>query len=113
MSEELSPACEALLAIMLDGQHYLSRRIEAAEAILSYEAPARVVETSRMFLMGVFENNEVNIDYRLKALKLARRIEAPKKAPPSSNEGSAEMARRLAGAQRRLQLISKGLWPPP
>ena len=43
-------AVVALLDIMANTKALMRRRIEAAEAILNYEAPADVVERTKVFL---------------------------------------------------------------
>jgi hypothetical protein len=72
---------ETLLEIMADTEMSTRRRIEAAEAILGYEAPADAVSRSREYLMSIFEDREEAIDNRMDALKLSRKFEAKKIAP--------------------------------
>ena len=57
------------------------RRIEAAEAVLGYEAPTDAVGRAREYLMSIFENREEEIGNRMDALKLSRKFEAKRIAP--------------------------------
>src|SRR6516225_4290500 len=72
---------EILLEIMADTEMSTRRRIEAAEALLGFEAPADAVSKARDYLMSVFENREEEIGHRMDALKLSRKCEAKKIAP--------------------------------
>jgi hypothetical protein len=73
---------DALLEIMDDaGGMTTRRRIEAAEAILGYEAPTEAVNRTREFLISVFENKEEPINERMDALKLSQKFGARKIAP--------------------------------
>ena len=70
-----------LLEIMADTDMATRRRIEAAEAILGFEAPADAVSRAREYLMSIFENREEAIGDRMDALKLSRKFEAKKISP--------------------------------
>jgi hypothetical protein len=72
---------DILLEIMADPVMDTHRRIEAAEALLGFEAPADAVNRARDYLMSVFENREEDIAERMEALKLSRKCEAKKIAP--------------------------------
>ena len=72
---------EALLEIMADTGMTTLRRIEAAEAILGFEARADAVSRARDYLMSVFEDGEQNIDLRMDALKISQKFGAKKIAP--------------------------------
>jgi len=72
---------DTLLEIMADTGYGTRRRIEAAEAILGYEAPTDAVNHAREYLMSIFENREETISDRMDALKLSRKFEAKKISP--------------------------------
>jgi hypothetical protein len=72
---------EFLLEIMADTDMSTHRRIEAAEAILGFEAPTDAVSRAREYLMSIFENREEAIGDRMEALKLSRKFEAKRIAP--------------------------------
>jgi hypothetical protein len=72
---------EALLEIMADTDHATHRRIEAAEAILGFEAPTDAVGRAKGFLTSVFENREETLSDRMDALKISQKFGAKKIAP--------------------------------
>ena len=74
-------AVETLLEIMADTDMATRRRIEAAEAILGFEAPTDAVSRAREYLISIFDNREESISDRMDALKLSRKYEAKKIAP--------------------------------
>src|SRR6516164_6176994 len=75
-------AVEILLEIMLDPDYRTRRRIEAAEALLGFEAPADAVNHAREYLATVFENREgEKIEDRMEAAQITRKFEAKKIAP--------------------------------
>jgi hypothetical protein len=74
-------AINAALQIMSDSIAPMRRRIEAAEALLGFEAPADAVSRAREFLIGVFEDAEQGIDNRMDALQISRKFEAKKIMP--------------------------------
>ena len=51
------------------------KRIEAARAIIEYEAPPDVFDVTRQFLMGIAEAPEQDVEWVLKALQLVRKVE--------------------------------------
>jgi hypothetical protein len=75
-------AVEILLEIMLEPNYSTRRRIEAAEGLLGFEAPADAVNHAREYLASVFEDREgEKIDDRMNALEITRKFEAKKIAP--------------------------------
>jgi hypothetical protein len=75
-------AVEILLEIMMEPNYHTRRRIEAAEGLLGFEAPADAVNYAREYLASVFENREgEKIDDRMNALEITRKCEAKKIAP--------------------------------
>jgi hypothetical protein len=72
---------DTLLEIMADADMATRRRIEAAEAVLGYEAPTDAVSRAREYLMSIFENRDEEIGNRMDALKLSRKFEAKRIAP--------------------------------
>jgi hypothetical protein len=74
-------AINAALQIMSDSIAPMRRRIEAAETILGFEAPADAVSRAREFLIGVFEDAEQGIDNRMDALQISQKFGAKKIAP--------------------------------
>jgi hypothetical protein len=76
-----TPAIDTLLQIMDDPEIATRRRIEAAEALLGFEAPSDAVTRARDYLMSVFEDREAEIGNRMDALKLSRKCEAKKINP--------------------------------
>src|SRR5262245_17243346 len=113
----MTRAIHALLSIMNDSDAWLGRRIEAADSLLSFEAPPEYVEAAKVFLTAVFEEPNLDDDIRMKALKLMRKVEARKVAPPTTathdERSQRELRRRVQRARRRLALIQAGLWPAP
>ena len=81
---------DTLLEIMADADMATRRRIEAAEAILGYEAPADAVSRAKDFLISVFENREETIGDRMDALQISRKFEAKKIAPKPSTSPAAK-----------------------
>jgi hypothetical protein len=72
---------EMLLEIMADPDMATHRRIEAAEAVLGFEAPTDAVSRAKDFLISVFENRGETISDRMEALQISRKFEAKKIAP--------------------------------
>ena len=107
----------ALRQIFLDAEAPPRARIEAAETILSYEAPADLIQEARGFLIEVLQDQEMSVSLRLEASKVLRKAEAPKiqNGPVASVDKVAEreMARDILKAKRRLAIHLAGLWPPP
>ena len=114
----ITASVTALLEIMGNEAGSMRRRIESAEALLTYEAPEEVVERTKTFLITVIEDRKrVRTDYRLEAGKLLRKAEARKVVQQSVRSAEAdrwrETERRLAVASRRVKLMRAGLWPAP
>lgn len=108
-------AIVALLEIMSNEDALLRRRIEAAEAVLGYEAPKEIVERTKVFLTAVFEDSEhVCVEDRLEALRLMRKAEAPRIAQQTiraaNSDKDRELWRDLEIAARRMKLYKAGLW---
>ena len=74
---------DTLLEIMTNADRVTRRRIEAAEAVLGFEAPTDAVRRAKDFLISVFENREEPIGDRMDALHLSRKFEAKKIMPQS------------------------------
>jgi hypothetical protein len=89
---------DALLEIMADTDIVTRRRIEAAEALLNFEAPEAAVVRAREFLIEVFENKEESIADRMDALKATRKSEAPKVTP------------KIVHLNRRTEVDRKEAW---
>jgi hypothetical protein len=108
-------AIAALIEIMGNEVASMRRRIEAAGALLSYEAPEEVVEQTKQFLAAVFEDREqVALDDRLDASRLMRKAEARKITQQTirtvAPDKDREMRREVEIAERRLRLVEAGLW---
>lgn len=111
--EILSPALAALLQIMTSTEVAEAKCIEAAKAIIEYEAPQGVYDLTHRYLIGVAEDDEQSTDLRLEALKLLRKVEARRVTPPpaASRVAHTETAERLGRAKQRLALVAEGKWP--
>jgi hypothetical protein len=71
-----------LLEIMMDTALRTRRRIQAAETILGFEAPADAVNRARDYLAQVSEDREnEEIGDRMDALEISRKFESKKIAP--------------------------------
>src|SRR6516165_9843991 len=112
----------ALLEIMDDPDIATRLRIDAAEALLGFEAPDDAVIRAREFLIAVFENKEETISDRIEALKLSRKSEAPKIAskivrldPPARTEADHRAAwRHYEMDQLKVAIYrATGNTPPP
>ena len=107
----------ALREIFLDPDNGLKSRIEAAETILSYQAPKELVEEAIEFLTQLSEDRQTPVTLRLVALKIIRKAEASK--VPTRTDGSEdehaerEKARDFLKMKRRLAIYKAGLSPPP
>jgi hypothetical protein len=112
-------AIAALHQIMLDESETMPirRRIEAAEQLLDYEAPAEIVEEGKAFLTSVAEAEETLVDFRLDALKLLRKAEARKDVPARAavrdDPRRIELCRAVEIARRRRALVEAGVFPFP
>jgi hypothetical protein len=91
----------ALLEIVIDEKELHEVRLEAADTLLSYEAPEEAVEAAKDYLTNVFNNKSLASTMRLAAIKLMRKSEARKITRPSvkPEEG---FANRMENARRRL-----------
>ncbi len=109
----ISPALAALLDIMTSQDVEEARCMEAARAIIEYEAPAAVFDLTYEYLMGVARDGEVGL--KLEALKLIRKVEAKRVVPGTAKAVDTAQAlalgRRMALARRRMELIRAGAWP--
>jgi len=114
----ISPSITALLEIMSHEAGPMRRRLDASEALLTYETPPEVAEYTKSFLTSVIEDRErVTADTRLRASTLLRRVEAKRIAQRTigsvSTDHWREVWRKVALGRRRLKLDKAGLWPPP
>jgi hypothetical protein len=114
VTTEISPALRALLDLMTDPDIWISRRLEAAKAIIEHEASTEVFDLTYRFLMGVAEDRE-EVELQLKALTLIRKVEARRVVPgttnPANSANGQRVARRLGLAKRRMELVKEGKWP--
>ena len=74
-------AIDTLLSIMTDEDAWLGLRIEAADGLLSFEAPPEYVEAAKAFLTSVFADPGQDDEFRMRSLKLMRKVEARKVMP--------------------------------
>jgi hypothetical protein len=96
------------------------RRIEAAEAVLGYEAPTDAVSRACEYLMSIFDNREEEIGNRMDALKLSRKFEAKKISPQTVHltrreevdRKEAWRAYEITQLQQKIILATLG-HPPP
>src|SRR5262245_12344533 len=113
MPEALEASLIALREICLDPDLPPKARIEAAEAILSYEAPADLVEEAKDFLIEVLEDRQTPVSLRLEASKIMRKAEATKgqtRTIASVDEHEErEKARDFLKMKRRLAIYVAGL----
>jgi hypothetical protein len=107
---EVKPTIDSILAlleIVIDDKesHYV--RLDAADTLLSYEAPEEAVQVAREYLASVFNDKLLTSQIRLVAIKLMRKSEARKvERPPQLAEG---FAGRLERARKRVG--DRGLVP--
>jgi hypothetical protein len=110
---------DALLEIMADADMGTRRRIEAAEAILGYEAPTDTVSRTREFLISVFENKEETISDRMDAMKISQKFGAKKIAPQTVHLTRHEEADRKEAwreheiSQLKMKIILATMDHPP
>jgi hypothetical protein len=111
---------DALLKIMSDSELITRRRIQAAEAILGFEAPADAVGRAREYLAQVFEDKEnEEIGDRMDALEISRKFEAKKIAPQTvhlTRRGEAdrrEAWREYEIRRRKIDLVIATHQMPP
>src|SRR5215469_12891382 len=96
---------DILLEIVADTTLFTRRRIQAAEAILGFEAPADAVAHAREYLATVFEDKEnEEIGDRMDALEISRKFEAKKIAPQTVHLTRREEADRKE-AWRRYEIL--------
>jgi hypothetical protein len=112
-------AVEILLEIMADTEMWPHRRIEAAEAILGFEAPSDAVSRAREYLMSVFEDRDIDIKDRMDALQISRKFEAKKIAPQTvhhtrqSETDRKEAWREYEIDQRQIKIVLATMDHPP
>jgi len=110
---------DTLLEIMADSEMSTHRRIEAAEALLSFEAPPEAVSRARDYLMSVFEDREEEIGNRMDALRISRKREAKRIAPQTvhltrrEEVDRKEAWRNYEMWKRRRELIMATMEIPP
>jgi hypothetical protein len=117
-SSAITASITALLAIMGNETESMRRRIDSAEALLTYEAPEFVIERAKGFLTALLEVHQgVRTDHRLEASRLLRKAEAKKIVQQSVRSAESdqwrEVGQRMAMARRRMKLLQAGLWPAP
>src|SRR5262245_57012087 len=107
----------ALREIFLDVEAPPRARIEAAETILSYEAPADLIQEAKEFLIELLEDREMSVSLRLQASKVLRKAETPKiqsRSVASADElAERENARQWLRMWRKAKISNAGLSPPP
>lgn len=115
-AEILSPALGALLDIMTSNELPEARCIEAARAIIEYEAPADVFDLTYEYLLGIARDAGQEVGLKLEALKLIRKVEAKRVVPGTAKAvdtaGATALGRKLATGKRRVELFRGGRWPP-
>jgi len=92
---------DILLDILADSEMSTHRRIEAAEGLLGFEAPADAVSRAREYLaqVGADKENEAIRD-RMDALQTLRKFEAKKIAPQTVHLTRREEADRREAWRR-------------
>lgn len=112
----ISKALGALLDIMTSDKIKEAQCIEAARAIIEYEAPPEVFDLTYDYLMGVAQGEEQDTGLKLEALKLIRKVEAKRVLPGTARAvdtvAAQALGRKVATAKRRLGLVRDGRWPP-
>lgn len=102
---EISPALRKLLDIMTSPDVPIPRSIDAAKAIIEYEAPPEVFDLTYQFLMGVAHDPKQDVGLQLKALELLRKVEA-RRVSPGTTKGADPMeglGLRLEAARLRVE----------
>jgi len=110
---------DILLEIMMDSEMSTHRRIEAAEGLLGFEAPAEVVSRAREYLaqVGADKQNEAISD-RMDALQILRKHEARKIAPQTVHLTRREEAdrkeawREYERGRLKFDIVKAGGRPP-
>lgn len=114
-AEIISPTLAALLDIMTSADLPEIRCIEAAKAIIEYEAPSGVFDLTQQFLLGIAQNPNSDVGLKLEALKLTRKVEARRVVPGTAKAVTAKdeayLSKRLAAARLRLRFVREGKWP--
>ncbi|MER9554664.1 hypothetical protein [Mesorhizobium sp. M0323] len=108
---EISPALQKLLDIMTSPDVMVERSIEAAKAIIEYEAPPEVFDLTYQFLMGVANDAKADVGLQLEALKLIRKVEA-RRVSPGTTKGADPMeglGKRLEEARLRAEAKLKAM----
>jgi hypothetical protein len=114
--QPISKALGALLDIMTSDEVKESQCIEAARAIIEYEAPPEVFDLTYAYLLGVAQGEGQDVGLKLEALKLIRKVEAKRVVPGTTkavdSAAAIELGRGVAAARRRVELVRAGEWPP-
>lgn len=114
--EVISPALAVLLEIMTSTSVEEVRCVEAAKAIVEYEAPPSVYEMASKYLLWVAQDDKQDTRLRLEALTIMRKIEARRIVPGTTQGQEAEVATalsaKIAAARERVALRAKGEAPP-
>ncbi|ESY88439.1 hypothetical protein X739_01335 [Mesorhizobium sp. LNHC220B00] len=108
---EISPALRKLLDIMTSPDVPDARSVEAAKAIIEYEAPPEVFDLTYQFLMGLALEPKQDVGLQLKALELLRKVEA-KRLSPGTTKGADPMeglGLRLEAARLRVEAKRKAM----
>jgi len=99
---------------------FARRRIEAAEALLGFEAPAEAVSRAREYLATVFEDREnEDIADRMDAAQITRKFEAKKIAPQTVHMTRRDEADRREAwrsyeiLRRKIDLVKATRQMPP
>jgi hypothetical protein len=113
-------ATDILLEIMGDPELPTRRRMQAAEALLGFEAPVNVINHAREYLASVFENREgEKVEDRMEAAQITRKFEAKKIAPQTVHLTRREEVDRKEAwreyhiSQRQIQLVLATMDHPP
>lgn len=108
-------AIETLLSIIASAAP-IRRKIEATASIIEYDCPDEIADAAKAFLLEVSEDDELDVEYRLDALRLMRKAEAKKINQPSvttaEHSANRERWRQFRIGQRRGALDRMGAWPP-
>jgi hypothetical protein len=110
---------DILLEIMTDIDVVTRRRIEAAEALLGFEAPPDAVARARDYLAQVFEDKEEEISNRMEAAQISRKFEAAKITPQTVHATRRDEAdrkeawRKYEILQRKVQIVMATRDHPP
>src|SRR6516164_6485494 len=113
-------ATDILLEIMGDPELPTRRRMQAAEALLGFEAPVNVINHAREYLASVFENREgEKVEDRMEAAQITRKFEAKKIAPQTVHLTRREEVDRKGAwreyhiSQRQIKLVLATMDHPP